>query len=38
MLKRDLNFILTINMGDVDLIGQVAGVGNYNVGAGASMP
>ena len=37
-LKRGLNFTLTTDIGDVDLIGEVAGVGDYPVVAAASMP
>jgi len=37
-LKRGLNFTLTTDVGDVDLIGEVAGVGDYHVvAATASM-
>lgn len=37
-LKRGLNFTLTTDIGDVDLIGEVAGVGDDPVVAAASMP
>lgn len=37
-LKRGLNFTLTTDAGDVDLIGEVAGVGGYAEAAVASMP
>lgn len=37
-LKRGLNFTLTTDIGDVDLIGEVAGVGDYPAVAAASMP
>jgi hypothetical protein len=37
-LKRGLNFTLATDIGDVDLIGEVAGVGVYASVAGASMP
>lgn len=36
--KRGLNFTLTTDVGDVDLIGEVAGVGGYTEAAAASMP
>jgi predicted nucleotidyltransferase len=36
-LKRGLNFTLTTDAGDVDLIGEVVGVGDYHVAAAASM-
>lgn len=36
-LKRGLNYTLTTDVGDVDLIGEVAGVGDYQVVAAASM-
>jgi hypothetical protein len=37
-LKRGLNFTLTTDIGDIDLIGEVTGVGDYLVVATASMP
>ena len=37
-LKRGLNFTLTTDAGDIDLIGEVAGVGDYAEVATASMP
>lgn len=37
-LKRGLNFTLTTDIGDIDLIGEVTGVGDYLVVAAASMP
>ena len=37
-LKRGLNFTLTTDIGDVDLIGEVAGVGDYPAVAAGSMP
>ncbi|MDT5261671.1 MAG: hypothetical protein QOC61_675 [Acidobacteriota bacterium] len=36
-LKHGLNFTLTTDVGDVDLIGEVAGVGDYHVAAATSM-
>ena len=37
-LKRGLNFTLTTDVGEVDLIGEVAGVGDYTQAAAASAP
>lgn len=37
-LKRGLNFTLTTDAGDIDLIGEVTGVGDYPAVATASMP
>jgi len=37
-LRRGLNFTLTTDLGDVDLIGEVVGVGEYAEAAGASLP
>jgi hypothetical protein len=37
-LRRGLNFTLTTDVGDVDLIGEVAGVGDYPAVAAASLP
>lgn len=37
-LKQGLNFTLTTDLGDIDLIGEVAGLGNYAAVVAASMP
>lgn len=37
-LKRGLNFTLTTDPGDIDLLGEVAGVGAYAAASEASMP
>ncbi|MDQ3802331.1 MAG: nucleotidyltransferase [Acidobacteriota bacterium] len=37
-LKRGLNFTLTTDVGDLDLIGEVVGVGDYRAAAAASLP
>jgi predicted nucleotidyltransferase len=37
-LKRGLNFTLTTDLGDIDLIGEVTGVGDYPVVVATSMP
>jgi hypothetical protein len=36
-LKRGLNFTLTTDIGDIDLIGEVTGIGDYHEVADASM-
>ena len=37
-LKRGLNFTLTTDLGDIDLIGEVTGIGDYQMVAASSMP
>ena len=37
-LKRGLNFTLTTDLGDIDLLGEVAGIGNYVAASAVSMP
>lgn len=37
-LKRGLNFTLTTDFGDIDLLGEVAGIGTYAAVCAASMP
>ena len=37
-LKRGLNFTLTTDLGDIDLLGEVAGIGAYAAASDVSMP
>lgn len=37
-LKRGLNFTLSTELGDLDLLGEVAGVGDYEAASAASEP
>lgn len=37
-LKRGLNFILSTELGDLDLLGEVAGIGDYTAALAASEP
>jgi hypothetical protein len=37
-LKHGLNFTLTTDLGDIDLLGEVAGIGSYAAALAASQP
>jgi hypothetical protein len=37
-LKSGLNFTLTTDLGDLDLLGEVTGIGDYTATVAASMP
>jgi hypothetical protein len=37
-LKSGLNFTLTTDLGDIDLLGEVAGIGDYPLALAASTP
>lgn len=37
-LKGGLNFTLTTDIGDIDLLGEIAGIGDYEAALAASMP
>lgn len=37
-LKNGLNFTLTTDLGDIDLLGEVAGLGDYTAALAASTP
>lgn len=37
MLQSGTNFTLTTDLGDIDLLGEIAGVGNYTEGLAASV-
>ena len=37
-LKRGMNFTLTTDLGDIDLLGEIAGVGDYAIAYEVSLP
>lgn len=37
-LRRGMNFTLTTDLGDIDLLGEIAGVGDYAVASALSKP